>query len=263
MSPVPSTKTGIAPRVFASIGALIALVWLLTYPLPVRQEMMLDAILSFLLTIVLTVLLWWTSRHSTGDRAFWALLASGWTLNLVGNVAWGASETMTGESVALFGWIDVIYVARYVVVFVAFGRRAGKLGGRQWASLVAVAAAATAATWLLVFRPTLTSPDVELSHILYFLSGAIYPIMDAVLVYAAILAWTQAAEQSKNPLALLALAMISYGVANCINWSTRMASLEAESGLAAFLWLLTDVLTGSAALCASWQGVSPTEIVDE
>jgi hypothetical protein len=252
-----NNKNRIAPRVFAGAGALIALAWLLTYPLPVRQEMMLDTILSLLLTIVLTVLLWWTSRRSTDDRTFWALLATGWTLNVLGNVAWGASETVTGESVALFGWIDAFYVARYVVVFVALWRRADRLTGRQWAGLVAVAVVATAATWLLVFQPTLTSPDVELSHVLYFLSGAIYPIMDAVLIYVAVLAWTRAMEQSKRPLVLLTLAMVSYGVANCINWSVRMASLEAGSGLAAFLWLLTDVLTGSAALYTLWQESPP------
>ncbi|MCP4538814.1 MAG: hypothetical protein GY832_16900 [Chloroflexi bacterium] len=263
MSPMVSIRNRIASRIFASIGALIALTWLLTYPLPIRQEMMLDVILSFLLTIMLTVLLWWTSRCSISNRAFWALLATGWALNLVSNVAWGASEMATGESVALFGWIDVIYVTRYIVVFVAFWRCTGRPGRQQWASLVTVAAAVTAATWLLVFRPTLASPDVELSHILYFLSGAIYPIMDAVLIYAAILVWTRTAEQSKKPFALLTLAMISYGIANCINWSTRMASLEAESGLAAFLWLLTDVLTGSAALYVLWQDISLTGIVDK
>ena len=198
-----SNKNRIVFYIFAGVGALIVAAWLLTYPLPVRREMMLDSTLSFLLTIVLTGLLWWTSRQSTNARTFWTLLASGWTLNLVGNAAWGASRMVTGKSVPLFGWIDAIYIARYILVFAAFWRCLDRLG-RRWVDLVVVIAIAIVVAWLGVFWPKMTSPDVELSHILDFLSGAIYPIVDAALIYLAILAWARAAERPKRPLGLLA-----------------------------------------------------------
>ena len=83
-----------------------------------------------------------------------------------------------------------------------------------------------------------------------FLGVAIYPILDAALVYTAWIRWRQdVATALKQAVLVLTLAMLVYGVANWINFGVRMVSLDAESAPATLAWALSDGLVVVAIVC--------------
>ena len=97
--------------------------------------------------------------------------------------------------------------------------------------------------------------------VLYFMGGALYPILDATLIYAALITWlrVEAGPWIKNAVALFALAMLLYGAANWINFTVRAIALDASSDLAALFWLLADVVTGLAAFLVAEFRASPVQ----
>ena len=75
--------------------------------------------ISFLVNLAAIGSLWWAARRSTTARPFWRALAAGWTLALLGNVAWIVYDLTTGKRLPPLSWIDIFYVARYVLVGLA------------------------------------------------------------------------------------------------------------------------------------------------
>jgi hypothetical protein len=215
--------------------------------------MMLDWAFSFLLQLVIVILLWWVARRSANARMLWTLLAAGWTLNFLGNLAWGVHDVFANEALSVFTWIDGLYLARYALLFLAFLHYPTQVTNRRWVDLTAVVSAATAVVWLWPSRLALAY--VEDTH-LYILGGMLYPILDAALTYVALLAWVRVTNRSKNALGILSLAIAAYGVANWINFGVRVVSLETSPSLAALFWPLSDILTGVAALYALRQETS-------
>jgi hypothetical protein len=202
--------------------------------------MMLDVALAFLLKLVVVGLLGWAARQSADAQRFWALLAAAWTLNLSGDVIWGVYEMLSEESLPVFTWIDGLYIARYVLLFLALWRYSNRTDRRQWIGLLATVLAATAMTWW----GGLESSD---EGALFFLGKALYPILDAALVYAALVAWAHVPTvRLRNALSLFTLALVVYGIANWINF--RVAASGVSSGQADFFWPLSDVLTGLVVL---------------
>ena len=238
-----------AVRLLAGLGGLMLVGWLAAYAVPGGRKMGLDFLFSFLLGLWLVGLFWWTSRHSGASPSLWRWLAAGWGMALLGNIAWGVYEMLTGKTLPLFSPLDLFYVARYVLVLLAFWRRPQRTKSRPWGEFLAVLLGATLLTWLLLFRPTLDSTD---NALLVFLGGALYPILDVVLLYAALVSRWRATGRLRDALGLLALSMLSYGVANWINFSVRMEAFTAFSDLAGLFWLLSDVLGGLAALRVLW-----------
>ncbi|MBN2390296.1 MAG: hypothetical protein JXR84_06220 [Anaerolineae bacterium] len=238
------------PPILSTIGGVLLIVWGIATAVPVLRGMMLDFAASFLFNFVVTGALWWASRQSESEaRSFWRWLAWGWVLNIAGNLAWAAHDFVVGESLAILSWIDGFYIARYGLVFWAFWRYPHRTTCARWAFYVMLLAAATALIWVALFRPVMATVTQPL---LYFFGGALYPIMDVVLVYAALMAWTYSAEEKMRTVLLwLVLAMAAYGVANWINFGARSVSLNVSSLVAGLFWLLADVGTGVAALSAT------------
>jgi len=247
-------------RVLAALGALAATAWLPAYLLPGAREMMLDAALSFLLAIVVTGLLWWASRQPGPDRLFWSLLASGWTLNLSGSIIWGVYEVATGKSLPGLSWVDLLYVARDVVVFAALLRQVRRMSRWRLVGLCAVVLAALAILWIGFFRPTVGPTEITPLRGLDFLLYAVYPIWDAVLVYVGLLALACAGtKQRRRWIGLLVSAMIFYGIANWVNFVVLITP-DFTSDLPALFWLLTDVSVGIAVVYAFWADASQSPL---
>jgi hypothetical protein len=238
------------PVILSGIGGVLLVVWVVAAVTPVLHGLMLDYAASFLFNFVVTGTLWWASRQSEGDaRSFWRWLAWGWMLNIAGNLAWAAHDFFVGESLAILSWIDGFYIARYLLVFWAFWRYPYRTMRARWVLYVTLLAAATALVWMMLFRPVMATVTQPL---LYFFGGALYPIMDVVLVYVALTAWTYSADdRMRTVLRWLVLAMAAYGVANWINFGVRSVSLDVSSLVAGLFWLLADVGTGVAALSAT------------
>jgi hypothetical protein len=108
--------------VLIGVAALLALAWPVTILLPGAGEMMLDMIVTMLLTSVVAVLLWRAGSRSTESKAFWKLLAAGWVVNLLGNIAWGVYEMVTGERLPVLSFVDAVYTARYILALLALQR---------------------------------------------------------------------------------------------------------------------------------------------
>ncbi len=232
-------------RVWANTGTIIAAFWLMTFLVPEAREMMLDTLFSFLLGLFVTALLWWKSAQEGPLALFWRLLASGWTIALVANVAWGVYELATGRTLPYISLLDVLYLARYALLFVAFIRVLGIPGGRQWLNLITVLAAAFALALGLYFA---SAPAAHQSSTLY-MAGAVYPILDMGLVYLALEGWMQSPDDLRRPvLGVLALALMSYGTANWLNAYGHLIEWTAISGLATLFWPISDILTAVAAL---------------
>lgn len=254
MSPTTAGKGKSRSRIPFAVWGFVTAAWLLTYLIPIARQMMLDVASSFLLNLVVTGLLWRASRQSTDAGLFWRLLAVGWGLNLVGNVAWGVYDAVTGGSLPPLSWLDVIYVTRYALVMVAFWRFAGQAAVRRWVGLIAFVLAAVAVTWLGLLRPPLASVAFTTPFLYDFAGVGIYILLDFALLYLALAAWTCAAGRWRGIIGLLTLAVTLYGAANLINVYIRLDLPETTAFLTGLLWPLSDALTGLAAVRAlQWE----------
>jgi hypothetical protein len=244
-------------RVLAVLYSLLIAGWLLSHFWPPATEMMLDAMLGFALQLATAALLWLAAYRQPIARPFWRLLAAAWTVNLVGSIAWGVYEAATGRGLPFVSAIDLFYLARYALVLAAFGWCLVPWTDRRWIGLAGILLLAAAVTGLGLFWPVLASTSTTL---FIFLAGAVYPLLDTVLVGLIGWAWLRtAAGRLRNAIAILLLSAIAYGAANWINLSVRIPSPEASSALAAFLWALADILASLAALYILWRKPAPVE----
>jgi hypothetical protein len=236
-----------------SVVVLLAVAGVVTSLIPAAREMMIDMALSMLLTIGIAVLQWRAGSQSTDARAFWRLLAGAWMAGLLGNIAWGIYEMLTGESLPILSWVDTIYVTRDILVLMALWRYPGHPLRHREFDVVAILATTAAIAWLLVFRPTLTAAEITPQRIRDFIGVAIYPILDAGLIYAALLTWAGAAKgRLRHAVGLILASAICYGTANCFQFGVRVVP-DYTSSLPDPFWLLSDLLAGSAAAYILWQ----------
>ncbi len=248
----PADKMRWVSSVLIGAGVLFALAWLITCLIPATRGMMLDALFSSLLILAVIGLLWWAGYWSTGARVFWWLLMAGWSVGLLGNVAWGVYEVATGRDLPYFSLVDLLYLVRYVLVFLAFWRYPGRTVRWRGAGAVLVTLAATAVVWFALFRPGLGEEEIAPAHLVDFSTAACYPVFDAAILYVALWAWVYATGDERGANLLLALAMVAYGAANWCNFRSVL-SLAPPSVLPGLFWPLSDILAGAAAGYTFWR----------
>ncbi len=235
-------------RYLAGAIALLTVAWFMSALMPAALGQTVNMAAGFLLTLVTLATLWWTAAGKGRMWRFWRLLALGWTLNLLGTIAWGIYELTTGVSLGIFSWIDGFYLLRYGAILVACVSTPRPWQARSWALLAAVTLLLGLGVWFWLYQPLRPFFDQPL---LYFLGGALYPILDGALFFAALWTW-RALERpaARQSLALFAAGLLTYGIANVLNFRARAIALDAASSLAGIGWLLTDTFTGWAALIA-------------
>jgi hypothetical protein len=210
-------------RIVANVGAVITALWLLG-------------------------LLWWVAYLSSPPRRFWGLLAAAWTVNLLGNIAWGLYEQLSGNPLPFISLVDLLYLARYALVFIAFWQGFHLPRGRQWFWLLGILLLTAAVVIGAFFLSVPASRQTA-----HWLAGAIYPILDIGILYVALEAWKGEPQGSlRNTLAILALALFSYGAANWLNFFGRAIPVDAVAGLAALFWPLSDILAATGVLHLLW-----------
>ena len=252
MSSRPADKTRWVSFVLIGAGVLFALAWLITHLIPATRVMMLDALFSSLLILAVIGLLWWVGYWSTGTRAFWWLLMAGWSVGLLGNLTWGVYEVATGRDLPDVSLVDMLYLVRYVLVFLAFWRYPGRTIRWRGIGAVLVTLAAMATVWFALFRPGPGTEEITPALLRDFMLAASYPVFDAPILYAALWAWSCATGDERSALPLLALAMVSYGAANWFNFRSVL-SLAPPSALPGLFWPLSDILAGVAAGYVLWR----------
>ncbi len=202
------------------------------------------AAIGYPLNVVLIVALFWSAIRFKDARRFWGLLAAAWTVGFLGNVVWVIHDVVTGRVLPNFSPVDLFYLARYALVAMALWRAPRPLPRRRLLETLAVVALAMAAGWPTIFRPAWETTGRSWGHLI---GGAIYPILDAGIIYLALIRWrTVEAPGYRAALAWLFWGLISYGVANWINFSSRVIAFESFVLGATIFWLLSDILTGAA-----------------
>ncbi len=201
---------------------------------------------SFLLNLIVVGILWGAAYRTTTARSFWGMLAAGWTLNLIGNLTWTAYELIGGAPLPSLSWLDIVYVLRYLLVGLAFWRYPTVWPPRRSLEVGGVMLLVGLITWLGYYLPVLSVRSESTPE---FWGYFIYLVLDGGLIYSA---WIRARATRETKLGaalnLLALALLMYGVANWLNLVANLHTLEIGLSAANFFWLLSDLLTGWAAI---------------
>ncbi len=252
------SKMGRRYRLVGNIGAGLMAFWLLSYLIPATRGLMLDTLLAFLIGLLVTGLLWWAAYTSTPPRCLWTWLAAGWTVALLGSIAWGVYELVSGESLPYLSLVDILYLARYVLILVAFWRCLCVPAGEQWIRLLMAFVVGTAVVIGGFFLSVPISRQTG-----YWLAGAVYPILDVGLLFVALEARRCEPEGPlRNTLGLVALALLAYGAANWLNFFGQAIPFQPAAGLSTLFWPLADILIGLGILRLFWTVSSPETPAD-
>lgn len=168
----------------------------------------------------------------------WGLLALAGTLSLIADLAWGILYLVAPD--IWLDWIDYLYLARYLLVFLAFWLYPQPWEWRQWLAMLAAILWGWILLWLLIILPT-EHPDPA-----YAWAGMLFPVLDVGILYAAVFRWKTSQESLSPVFFWLSLAMLSYGTANWFNYSVRVINPEADSLAALVFWLLSNGAVGVA-----------------
>lgn len=258
------SKANAAPkrpyRIVTYAGMGITALWLLAYLMPAGRTILLDVSLAFVLGLMATGLLGWAAYQGIYPRRFWGWLAAAWTAGLLGRAVWAIYEAVTAQPLPYISFADALYLARYVLVLVAFWRCLGVPAGQQWVSLLLLLLLSAAVVFGGFFLAVPASRQT-----IFWLAGAIYPILDMGLMYVGLEARKQEpAGTLRNTLGFLTLALVAYGTANWLNFFGQVLPFEAVTGVAQLFWPLSDILTGVAVLCLFWpaSASAPAELDD-
>ena len=196
--------------------------------------------LGYFLLLFLLVVLWGKVVRRQEIRAFWFLLASALTINLLGNIAWIIYDTVTGRSLATFSAVDLFYVSRYVLIGLVLWIHPTSLPRKAgiWTGVVTLIV--TVLIWAVYFPSAM---QLHAGDWIGFLGLAMYPVLDTALI---MLAWfrlrfLQRKEQGIFFLLLL-FSMMSYGIANTLNLTGYVFPSLNSGVLPNVFWILTDVL---------------------
>jgi len=200
---------------------------------------------SFLVNVATVCSLWWAAYHPTTTRPFWRALAAGWTLSLLGNVAWVIYDLSSGNSLPPLSWVDGFYIGRYVLIGLALWQYPVAWPGRRGLVLAAVLWATALVLWVAYFQPVWTLTEQPVAQLI---GVALYPILDAGLVFCGWARHRETEGRVRQTVMLLSLAMTAYGVANLINFWVRMSSPDGDSLWATAFWLTCDIMTIVAAV---------------
>jgi hypothetical protein len=212
--------------------------------------------------------MWRAGNQVPAAKLFWRLVAIGWAINVVGNIAWGAYEMLTGEDIPVLSLVDALYATRYALALAALKHYPGHSAkGLRWPYLAAIVAGATAMVWAPVYRPTLMAAEVTLIRTRDFVGVAMYPVLDTMVIYSATVTWVDAAKSRlRSSLGILILALVAYSIANWFQFGNR-AVAGFTSSIQNIFWPLSDILAGLAAAYVLWQteprGQSPDSPTSE
>jgi len=194
--------------------------------------------ISYFINLLVLIGLWWVTLKASDFRRLWRLLALAGTLGYIADLTWGAIFAL--ELDIWLDWIDYLYIARYVLVFLAFLIYPQLWGWRIWLGVLVSILVGWLLIWLLLARPA-QNPDPS-----YVWAGMIFPVMDVGILFAAVYRWRASESVLQSTWMWLSLAMLSYGAANWFNYSVRVTNPDADSLPALILWPLSTILTAVA-----------------
>jgi hypothetical protein len=197
---------------------------------------------SFFFSLFLIGFLWWLTFRFPAARRLWGWLAVGWSVNTLASLLWGVVVTFTNLEYP--GWIDSLYFARYLFVLLALWLYPTTWTWRKLIGIVAAMLVAAIVLWFGFVQPLSAISDQPQS---YILAGAIFPLLDAGMLYAAWARWRDTAANPLQPVfGLFFLSTLTYGIANWVNYRLRAVTPDADSLVALLGWFLTDIFAAAA-----------------
>ncbi len=239
-------------RTMALLLAGLSGLWLAAWCFPSLAGAETQFVPGFFVGLLTLSIFRWVTRYTTGaEQGLWAALTIAWALGILGNVVWGISSLTSEMEPSLFSWIDGLYVARYAVIFLGLWFFSRPWRWTRWAAVVVIATAATALLWSVFFRPVMH--EVE-NPVLFFASGALYPVLDPVLLFGALCAWLAMTDaRGRRAAALLIATFLCYGAANWINFVVRGTDWNVTTPWATLGWGISDILAAIAGLSVIWR----------
>lgn len=197
--------------------------------------------ISFFFSLFLIGFLWWLTVRYPSARRFWGWLAVGWSVNTLGSLLWGV---IVFAEIDYPTWIDSLYVLRYVFVILAVWLYPTAWPWRKAPGILAAMLVAAVILWFALVHPLSAISDQPRDHIL---AGALFPLLDAGMLYACWARWRDTAANPLQPVfALFALSTLAYGIANWANYRLRAVNPDGDSLVALLCWFLTDVFAAAA-----------------
>jgi hypothetical protein len=194
--------------------------------------------ISYLINLLVLIGLWWVTLKAPEARRLWGLLALAGTLGFIADLAWGLIFMLAPD--IWLDWIDYLYIARYLLVFLAFLIFPQLWGWRTWLGVLGSTLVGWLLVWLLLARPA-QNPDPS-----YIWAGMVFPVLDVGILFAAVYRWRTSESALQPTWMWLSLAMLSYGAANWFNYSVRVTNPEADSLPALILWPLSTIFMAVA-----------------
>jgi hypothetical protein len=188
---------------------------------------------------VVLAFLWRKALRPSEARYFWVLLATAWTLNLFGNIAWIVHDIVTGTTLDTLSFIDFFYVSRYVMIGCALWLYPAPLSRRTWVWVAGIMLAV-----ILMAGAVYSSPAMAFSagRKLDFLGLSMYTTLDAGVITLAVSRVRAARSSAWDRYSLLLFfAMLSYGIANTLNLTKSLFPSMLGGTLMHVFWILSDV----------------------
>lgn len=194
----------------------------------------------FVVSLLLTVGLWWMTWRAQGARWFWGWLAAGVTVSLAGEAISIVHTMTTGTRLPPLSWVDLLLLARYVCFALALLLYPAAWPRRKLLEMGGVLLLAAVGVWVCVYRTEFVFVQRDWDQVL---DAAMYPVLDIALIYVLSARWRErSGEPWRRTLFLLFLSALSRGVANGIQFCVRMAAVGDSSNWITLFWLLSDAL---------------------
>jgi hypothetical protein len=195
---------------------------------------------GYIFLLVILALLWRKALQPSDLRPFWRLLAAAWTMNLLGNIAWIVHDLVTGTELDTLSIVDVFYILRYVLIGYALWLYPRSLVRQSWLWVAGTMLMVGIIVWTVYYNPAMALRGGDWTG---FLGLALYPVLDAGIIALAWLRVRAAGDSAWSRYAILLFcATLSYGIANTINLSEYVFSLDSSGIVQNLFWTLTDIL---------------------
>ena len=203
----------------------------------------------------------WQAGRSGPERQFWATLAAGVALRVLGDLGW-ALYTLADPAPATAALYQTAWVASYLLLFAALAMFIARVN-RRLALIAVLDSVAVLMTvgimaYYFVLAPVLESPDGLASGVWIGFPSLVpellrRPVADVTLFFLTLVVLS--AEYKPRSAGLVSVAFLSFCIADALLWrvSTLSSTYQMDNALGAF-WALGLICFGLAALSS----LSPT-----
>ena len=151
-------------------------------------------LISFVVSLGLSGLIWYLTIRYPDTRLFWGLLATGWTVNTLSSITWAVLAANMIDWI--FYLINLLFLLRYVFVGLALWLYPKAFRLRRIFEMIVVMALAMLVLWFGFVGPLQAITGQSLS---YVLMRVFFPLIDAGALYIAWRRWRNERGEALSP----------------------------------------------------------------